>query len=253
MDVNENMKAVNQDARISKYMKGFMTQEEEQAFLADLKQDAELRSKAITLARMVRSMRKVGSEKDKALMVEIEELEGEQSIKTRLSSIIGMNATHGKTRKLFMSRKAVVSLSAAASILLCLWGSYRIYDNRQMAMLGTEYLACFPATDYVRGMDDGVQSKIAALYKSVESGKNIDATIEELEPMWRNSRKEEYNEYTEHSPQIGWMLANSYVIKNDKDKALKVLDVIIGDEDSTPALVDKAIELKKMIESRKLF
>lgn len=49
------------------------------------------------------------------------------------------------------------------------------------------------------------------------------------------------------------MLANSYVIKNDKDKALKVLDVIIGDEDSTPALVDKAIELKKMIESRKLF
>lgn len=253
MKINENIKAIAGDARISKYLKGQMSQEEELTFLAELKQDAELRSKAITLARMVKSMRKVGSAKDEALMETIAGLEDERSIKTRLSEITSTNIPENKARILFMPRRTFVSMSAAASLLLCVWGGYRMYDNHQMAVLGTEYLAYFPATDYVRGTIDDVQSKIAGLYKSVESGTNIGTAIEELEVMWIDSQKDEYNECTEYSSQIGWLLANAYVINNDKDKALQVLDAIIAGEDSTPVLVNKARELKKKIEGRKLF
>lgn len=253
MNANENIKAADQDAHISKYLKGLMKQEEEQAFLEELKRDAELRCRAIIQARMVKSMRKVGSEKDKALISAIEALEDEQSIRASLSAITGDSRGQDKARVLFMPRKAFVALSAAAAILLCVWGGYRIYDNRQMAMLGIEYLAYFPAADYARGTDDVVQSKVAALYQSVQSGDDIDAYIEKLEPMWRDSQKGEYNEYTEYSSQIGWLLANAYVIRNDKDKALAVLDVIIANEDSAPVLVNKANELRNKIKDRKLF
>ena len=125
-----------------------------------------------------------------------------------------------------------------------------------MAKLGTEYLSCFDASDYVRGdksTDSGVQLKIASLCKSIKSGTDIESAIEELKRMWSLSLKDEYNEFTEFSSQIGWALANAYVINNDKDEALQVLDMIITNEDSTPILVDKATELKKKIETRKLF
>jgi hypothetical protein len=256
MKANEDFKVVNQDSRISKYLQGLMTAEEELSFLDEIKQDSELRSKAIVAARMVSSMRQIGAEKDKALIAAIKELPGEKFITAKIASVTTSEESRSRARVLFIPRKTFVSLSAAAAVLLCVWGGYRMYDNHQMAKLGTEYLSCFDASDYVRGdksTDSGVQLKIASLCKSIKSGTDIESVIEELKRMWSLSLKDEYNEFTEFSSQIGWALANAYVINNDKDEALQVLDMIITNEDSTPILVDKATELKKKIETRKLF
>lgn len=213
MDINEDISAINQEARITKYLKGLMTKEEELAFLSELKQDAELRSMAITQARMVRSMRTVGSENDKVLMAAIMELEGEESIKKSISSITGIDdRIQNNHRIFFLTRKTFVSFSVAASILLCFWGGYKVYDNHQMAVLGSEYLAYFPVTVLDRGTAYTVHSKIDSLYHSVESCENIEMAIEELEPMWSESQREGYNDYTVYSSQIGWLLANAYVI-----------------------------------------
>ena len=254
MNLDQERIAIEQEQRIVAYLKGQMSKDEEQLFLLELERDTELRSKALSIARMAKAMRMVGSEKDKALMDEIKLLGSEANVKSKLSSL---DYRYKKdARSSLILRKTVISVSTAACILFCTWGAYRLYDNHQMAVLGTEYLACFPATTYSRGENcgvDAVQSRLVSLYQSVETKHNMDTTIKVLDNMWRQSLKNEYNEYTEYSFQIGWILANAYIIQNDKAQALQVLDAIIGNQDSTPALVEKAIELKKKVESKQWF
>lgn len=245
---------LEQEQRITAYLKGRMSKEKESQFLSELEHDATLRSKAISTARMTKAMRIVGTEDDKALMAAINELGSEDGVKAMLSALDDNHKIDA--RRSLTLRKTVISISAAACILCCTWGAYRLYDNRQMALLGTEYLAYFPSTTYSRGESSGandVQSSIARLYQSVETKQNIASSIKELDNMWRLSLQKEYNDYTEYQSQIGWILANAYIIQNDKAQALQVLEAIIANQDSTPALVEKAIELKKKVENEQLF
>lgn len=254
MNLEQDTKAIEQDQRITAYLKGQMSKEEESQFLQELERDATLRSQAVSMARMANAMRIVGAEKDTALVAEINALGSEEQVKAMLSSLnLGNKVVASRS---FALRKTILSLSAAACILCCIWGGYRLYDNHQMAVLGTEYLACFPSSTYSRGESSGVddvRSRLASLYQSIETKHNMEAAIKELDNMWRQSLKDEYNDYTEYSSQIGWILANAYIIQNDKAQAVQVLDAIIGNRDSTPALVEKAVELKKEVESKTLF
>ena len=257
MNANQYTKTIQQDARIDNYLKGLMTKDEENSFLADLENNPKLRSKAIVTARIVKAMQSVGSNRDQKLIASIKGLASVDDVNAGISSIInGKENKSNAPRILFMSRKKFVSISIAASVLACIWGGCHIYDNRQMEKLGAEYLAYFPMSDNTRGgarNKDDVQTKIANLYKSVESGDNIDEAIKELEHMWAASLKPYYNEHTEYSPQIGWILANAYVRTNEKNKAIETLQRIINNQDNTPVLINKATELKNKIENRKIF
>lgn len=254
MNLEQDTKAIEQGQRITAYLKGQMSKEEESQFLQELERDVTLRSQAVSMARMANAMRIVGAEKDTALMAEINALGSEEQVKAMLSSFDFGNK--GAARRSFALRKTILSISAAACVLCCIWGAYRLYDNHQMAVLGTEYLPCFPSSTYSRGESNGVddvQSRLDSLYQSVEKKDNVESAIKELEKMWRQSLKDEYNDYTEYSSQIGWILANAYIIQNEKTQAVQVLDAIIGNRDSTPALEEKAVELKKKVESKTLF
>ncbi|HBN46474.1 MAG TPA: hypothetical protein DD401_02215 [Prevotella sp.] len=244
---------VTQDDRITRYLRGGMSPDEERAFMEETKHDDALRTRAITMARLVKAMRHEGAKSDRQVIGALGKISSETGLKAKFAAT-GDQPTSKRSRLARLSRKATAVLSAAAAVLaLCIAGGYRLYDNHEMNRLGTTYLACFPASEYDRGADVEAQASISRLYQAVTSQKDLASSIEELEQVWTLARQAEYNDFTEYKPFIGWMLANAYVLHNDKDRAVATLDALIQDPDCTPALIGKAQELKNKIEDRKLF
>lgn len=232
------------DEMLSRYLKGQLSEIEEVEFKRLIADEPELHNKAIATARLVKAMNEVGSERDDKTIEEIRQAT-EQKIKIVASNVSGAAI---KKPRILNFRKFIVSFSAAASILLCVFGGYKYYKYEQVSSLGSEYLAYFPASEFSRGENDGVSDILKELYSDIETKHNLGDAIARLSGMWTESRSDTFNDYTEHMPEIGWMLANAYLRDNDKSKALAVLNVLIAESPEGTAMGDKARELKEKIE-----
>ena len=232
------------DEMLSRYIKGQLSEAEEAEFKQLIADEPELRNKAIATARIVKAMNEVGCERDDKTIEEIRQTT-EKEIKIVASNVSGAEI---KKPQILNFRKFIVSFSAAASILLCVFGGYKYYKYEQVSSLGLEYLAYFPTSEFSRGENDGVSDILKEMYSDIETKHNIDDAIVRLSDMWAESRSDTFNDYTEYMPEIGWMLANAYLRDNDKSKALNVLDVLIAESPKGTAMGDKARELKQKIE-----
>lgn len=67
LHVTASMLYADED-RIIAYLKGQMPEEEGQKFLKELKEDADLREKAVIIARLVKGLKQVGRKKDRDIM-----------------------------------------------------------------------------------------------------------------------------------------------------------------------------------------
>ena len=233
------------DEMLSRYLKGQLSEIEEVEFKRLIADEPELHNKAIATARLVKAMNEVGSERDDKTIEEIRQAT-EQKIKIVASNVSGAAI---KEPRILNFRKFIVSFSAAASILLCVFGGYKYYKYEQVSSLGSEYLAYFPASEFSRGENDGVSDILKELYSDIETKHNLGDAIARLSGMWTESRGDSFNDYTEYMPEIGWMLANACLRNNDKSKALKVLGVLIAESPEGTAMVDKARELKEKVET----
>ena len=229
------------DEMLSRYIKGRLSDAEEVEFNRLIAENEELRNKAIATARLVKAMNEVGSEQDNDTIEAIKQ-SSKEDIKRTATSISG---TTIKNPRILTFRKFVVSFSAAASILLCIFGGYKYYKYEQVTSLGSEYLAYFPASEFSRGENDGVSDILKELYSDIETKHNLGDAIARLSGMWTESRGDTFNDYTEYMPEIGWMLANAYLRNNDKSKALEVLGILIAESPEGTAMGDKARELKE--------
>lgn len=232
------------DEMLSRYIKGRLSDAEEVEFKRLIADEPELRNKAIATARLVKAMNEVGSERDDKTIEEIRQAT-EKEIKIVASNVSGAAI---KNPRILTFRKFVVSFSAAASILLCIFGGYKYYKYEQVTSLGSEYLAYFPASEFSRGENDGVSDILKELYSDIETKHNLGDAIARLSGMWTESRGDTFNDYTEYMPEIGWMLANAYLRNNDKSKALEVLGILIAESPEGTAMGDKARELKEKVE-----
>lgn len=232
------------DEMLSRYMKGQMTEDEEVTFKQLLKENDTFRNKAIATARLVQAMDQVGSVKDKETIKSIRDVS--LSDVEEISAKVCVTSTNNP--RILTFRRFVLSFSAAASILLCVFGGYKYYKYSQITSLGSEYLAYFPASEFSRGESDGIESKLKESYSNIETKSNLDTTINELKIMWDRSLSDSYNDYTEYMPEIGWLLANAYLRNNDKSQSIEVLDVLINEYPDGTAMGDKARELKRKIE-----
>lgn len=232
------------DEMLSRYMKGQMTEDEEVTFKQLLKENDTFRNKAIATARLVQAMDQVGSVKDKETIKSIRDVS--LSDVEEISAKVCVTSTNNP--RILTFRRFVLSFSAAASILLCVFGGYKYYKYSQITSLGSEYLAYFPASEFARGESDGIESKLKESYSNIETKSNLDTTINDLKIMWDRSLSDSYNDYTEYMPEIGWLLANAYLRNNDKSQSIEVLDVLINEYPDGTAMGDKARELKRKIE-----
>lgn len=229
---------------LSRYMRGEMSEEEEREFRKLLEDDAELRDQATATARLVKAMDEVGRENDRKI---IERLRDASWNKAAAIAAGACGADGKKSGKLLL-RRVVVSLSVAATILVCLFGGYRYYVYERATGLSMEYLSCFPLAEYSRGARDDVEKQLRKYYAKVEQGEDLEAAITELRELWEESKGDTYNDYTEYMPQIGWILVNAYLRNNDRRNALTVLDTLISEFPEGTVLGDKARELAGKIE-----
>lgn len=188
------------EERITRYLHGEMTPDEETLFEKDIQSDETLRNQTEAIARTIKAMSAIGSEHDRKL---VEEMRGSSKKKTR------------PTRW----------LSIAASFALLITVGYYTYDYSSTVSLGKEYATAFPLSSEIRGEEDEeVLNKITVLFDNVANNRDIDNTIEQLEVLWQQSQSDTYNEYTTYAPYIGWNLAIAYLLDYDKKKARVVLE-----------------------------
>lgn len=232
------------DEMLSRYMKGQMANDEEVTFKQLLKENDTFRNKAIATARLVQAMDQVGRDNDKETISSIRDvsLSDVEDISAKLCG------TSTNKPPILSFRRFVLSFSAAASILLCVFGGYKHYKYSQIASLGYEYLTYFPASEFSRGGSDDIENKLNGFYSNIETKSDLDTSINELKILWEESRSDSYNDYTVYMPEIGWLLANAYLRNNDKSQSLDVLDVLINEYPDGTAIGDRARELKRKIE-----
>ena len=240
--IDENL--LLEDERIANYLKGKMAAEEEQAFLADLQADPELKAQAVAMARMVKGMKEVGTAYD-------EELKGEflAADADEVGVVAKDVSTAKKSGKVISWRETVTWLSAAASVALLIWAGIGYNDYRTTTGLGEQYAIVFTSSQLTRGGENGeVELKLMNLMDNVAQKKDMDNTLHELALCWELATQDTYNDYTDYAPEIGWNLAIGHLKNNDRKQAKAVLEKFTTIAPSGTAIGAKARELLKKVD-----
>ena len=241
---NIDEKMLLDDERIANYLKGKMTAEEEQAFLADLQADPELKAQAVAMARMVKGMKEVGTANDEDLMGEFLAADADAV------SVLAKDVSASKKSSRVVSwRRTVTWLSAAASVALLIWAGIGYNDYRTTTGLGEQYSTVFTSSQLTRGGENGeVELKLMSLMDNVAQKKDMDNTLHELALCWELATQDTYNDYTNYAPEIGWNLAIGHLKNNDRKQAKAVLGKLTDVAPVGTAIGDKARELLKKVD-----
>lgn len=231
---------LEQDDRITLFLKGKMPPQEEQVFMQELNNNPELKTRAIALARLVKGMKEVGKTQDENVIGAILATD-ENDVKS-----VARNATTRKAKVVPM-RTMAKWLSMAASILLVVWLGIGYHDYRTTTGLGEEYGTQFTTSQLTRGAEEPteVDTRLAQLFDNVANKKDLDNTLHELSLCWELSTQETYNDYTDFAPEIGWNLAIGYLKDNNRKQAKAVLEKLIEIAPEGTAIGDKVSELMK--------
>ena len=249
-------KLLEEDDRIVSFLKGEMTDAEEQQFLKDVKERPELKEKAVSMARLIKGLKQVGTERDQRVR-DVLLSSSEQSVKkaaqnvSQTGSAAMTSATAASKQSPTISwRKASMWLSVAASLFLVVWLGIGYNDHRNTVALGEQYGDSFTTQSITRGADKGADSganeaeaKLNKLYADIKNKQNLDNAIHELSLCWELSTMETYNDYTEFSPEIGWNLAIAHLKNGDRKQAKAVLQKLTDIAPAGTAIDNQAREL----------
>lgn len=220
------------DERISRYMEGKMNADEESSFMEELKNNDNLRNQAIAQARLVKGMKQV----DEELKDAFREAD-EQTIRRIAKEAVG-NKKHSARW-----------LAIAASIVFIVFVGFKSYDYYDTTSLGREYANTFPTSTIIRGEANAdVDTELAMLFNNVAEGKDLDDTTSRLKTLWKLSKQDTYNDYTDYAPYIGWNLAIGYLRNYEKAKARNVLSEMETIYDNETIIGKKVRELINTIE-----
>ena len=220
------------DERISRYMEGKMNADEESSFMEELKNNDNLRNQAIAQARLVKGMKQV----DEELKDAFREAD-EQTIRR-----IAKEASGSK-------KSSTRWLAIAASIVFIVFVGFKSYDYYDTTSLGREYANTFPTSTIIRGEANAdVDTELTTLFNNVAEGKDLDNTTSRLKTLWKLSKQDTYNDYTDYAPYIGWNLAIGYLRNYEKAKARNVLSEMETIYDNETIIGKKVRELINTIE-----
>lgn len=209
------------EEQINRYLRGEMTQEEENLFEAEVRENDILRRQTIAAARLVKNMKTIGIEQDNKLIEKIK-----SSSNTKIPTIKW--------------------LTIAASFAIIFTVGYYFYDYSATTKLGKEYAYAFPMSEIMRGEEDEeVINTLTILFDNVANGEDLDNTITKLVDLWELSQSDTYNSYSTYEPYIGWNLAIAYLRNYDKKETKEVLQEMQDDYPKGTAIGDKVDELLK--------
>lgn len=207
--MNTDERKINEE-RISHYLKGDMTQEEERQFENDIREDVVLKEQAEVTSRMILAMDKVGKAHDKTLISEMSQTKwiAAANITDRGGSILPFTKW----------------IAAVACLLFVCLAGYKYYDTQRIIGLGEQYSTTFSMDGIIRGNEDqSTIEELKKLFGNVEMGEDLTSTLTQLTRLWQQTKSETYNAYTEYQPYIGWYLATGYLRDNNKAAAKEIL------------------------------
>jgi len=235
MNDNENNvleKDLQNDERISLFLQGQMESEEESVFLEELKNNDDLRNRAIAQARLVKGMKQVDEE-----LKEVFRQSDEQTVR-RIANKTVDNKKH-----------PVRWLSIAASVVFIVFVGIKSYDYYDTTRLGREYADTFPTSTIIRGETNAdVEAELTTLFNNVAEGKDLENTTSRLKALWELSKQDTYNDYTNYAPYIGWNLAIGYLRNYEKTMARNVLYEMETMYDDEAIIGQKVREVIRTIE-----
>ena len=222
------------DERISRFLQGKMKADEEATFMAEMKNNEDLRNQAIAQARLVKGMKQVDEElKDTFRQVD------EQTILR-----IAKDASETSISKKSSPRW----LAIAASVVFVVFVVFKSYDYYDTTSLGKAYANAFPVSSIIRGEESiDVETKLSTLFSNVAESKDLDDTTSRLATLWELSKQDTYNDYTDYAPYIGWNLAIGYLENYEKARAKELLKEMKQIYPEGTALGDKIREVLNKI------
>lgn len=242
---------LEEDDRIASYLKGQMSDDEEQAFLKELEGKTDLKERAIVMARLVKGLKEVGFVQDKEIINAIL-ASNKQSVENATKNVIhGAAIAPPTTTKVVSMRKPVAWLSIVASLVFIVWLGIGYNNYRNTTGLGQEYGNLSFTTEMLsRGssISSDAEKNLERLFRNIQNNIDLNETIHELSLCWELSAMETYNDYTDHSAEIGWNLAIAYLKDNDKNRALAVLAKMATLYDADNVMGKQVRELHQKIE-----
>ena len=220
MDKNDKILMDGIDERIEAFLRGEMTTDEEAAFKQEIRQNPELRSRAMAMTSLIRGLHDQNSAKEAAIIKE--------------------NTFKSKVRPLLYWACSV------AAVLVIAFGIYKDHRYRMLDAIVSPYYTEYDMSDVTRGDLDSVTiSHLYDLFIQIQVNRSVSNIIKELEPIY-NSRNENFT-YNAYANDIAWNLALAYVKDDQKDKAINILQKLKADNPDTP-IYNKVNELIKKLQ-----
>ena len=215
MDKNDEILMDGIDERIEAFLRGEMTAEEEAAFKQEIRQNPELRSRAMAMTSLIKGLHDQNSAKEAAIIKE--------------------NTVKSKVRPLLYWACSV------AAVLVIAFGIYKDHRYRMLDATISPYYTEYDMSDVSRGDLDTVSiSHLYDLFIQIQVNRSVSDIIKELEPIY-NSRNENFT-YNAYANDIAWNLDLAYVKDDQIDKAINILQKLKADNPDTP-IYNKVNEL----------
>ena len=219
MDKNDDILMDGIDERIEVFLRGKMTTEEEVIFKQEIRQNPELRSRAMAMTSLIKGLQDKNS--------------------AREATIIKENTTKSRVRPLLYWACSI------AAIFAIVFGVYKDHRYRMLDATISPYYTEYDMSDVSRGdLDSAKITHLYSLFTQIQENRSVSDIIKELESIC-NSLDADFT-YNAYANDIAWNLALAYVKDDQIDKAISILQKLKIDNLDTP-IYNKADELIKKL------
>lgn len=208
------------DERIETFLRGEMSAEEEAAFKQEIRQNPELRSRAMAMASLIKGLQKHNTAREAAIIKE-------NTAKSRVRPILWWACS-------------------VAAVFAIFFGIYKDHRYRMLDAMVSPYYTGYDMSDISRGnVDTAMVAHLYGLFSQIQENRSVSNIINELEPIY-NSLDKDFT-YNAYANDIAWNLALAYVKDDQIDKAIAVLQKLKVDNPDMP-IYNKASELIKKLQ-----
>lgn len=220
MDKNDDILMDGIDERIEAFLRGEMTTEEEAAFKQEIRQNPELRSRAMAMTSLIKALQDKNSAKEATILKE-------STSKSRVRPILWWACS-------------------VAAVFAIFFGIYKDHHYRMLDATVSPYYTEYDMSDISRGdIDSATVAHLYGLFTQIQEDRSVSNIIKELEPIY-NSLDDDFT-YNAYANDIAWNLALAYVKDDQIDKAISILQKLKADNPDTP-IYNKADELIKKLQ-----
>lgn len=225
------------DERIESFLRGTMSKDEETEFKQEIKDNPELRNRAMAMTSLIRGLQAKNTAIEKTIIKENKTKSRKRSILWWACSIAAVLAIFFGINSLYLS----APLNKLKSPL-----------KHQYALLNdivSPYYIEYDLKNITRGdVDSTTIAYLYTLFSKIPKSRRMTDIIEELEPIYQSLD----NDFTYHpwANDIAWNLALAYIKDDQIEKAIQNLDKIKEDNPETP-IYNKADELMKKLNDLK--